>query len=90
MNWLKIGVLAGLAPGLVLYALLYKFKEFDIGSVILFCLGIPGGGIGAYIGKGSVKTAWIAAILGAIIVAGLFIAFIISSGILQYLRQLRW
>jgi hypothetical protein len=78
-NWLLIGFSAGLIPGLLLYALIYGFTEVDLGAVILICLGIPGGVIGAYLGRRGVKTTWIAAILGAILGAGLFVVFAIST-----------
>lgn len=77
-NWLSIGIWAGVIPGVLL---LFIFPRGQL--VILFLIGstigIPFGLIGAYMGRRSVRTAWIVAILGMIVGVALFVWFAIAT-----------
>lgn len=76
VNWLRIGILAGIVPA-VLFAVTLGEYFFGIGGT--FCLGAlvtPFTFIGAYMGKRSNKTAWIGAVLGTLLGVGLPTALI--------------
>jgi len=65
--WLRIGIFAGILPGL-LFAVIAWDSIFGFGGAFCFgSLGIPLTLIGAYIGRKSNKTAWIGAVLGMVL-----------------------
>lgn len=82
-SWWLIGLLAGLIPGLILYIWLVLV----VNNALMYpiCLGFPGipfGIIGAYFGRQRKTTAWIGAILGAILGVGLWFGFAMATCLL--------
>jgi len=77
-NWLPIGILVGFVTlGIVILFFLLQDPDIEVG-VWFGSAGIPGGIIGAYIGRRSKKSAWIGAILGAALGVGCFFSFFMA------------
>jgi len=69
-NWAWIGILAGLIPGLIIFVIWLvgnSKPESAFLSALPFFAGIICGVIGAYKGRYSKKSVWVAAGLGAIL-----------------------
>ena len=82
--WFLIGILMGAIPSLVSYIFFIVLEESpslfaSLATICMVPVGIVCGMIGAYIGNRNTKTAWVTAVLAAILGAGLFLAFAIST-----------
>ena len=76
INWLLIGFLSGLIPGLIMFLLSIRNPAGVPYTICISYAGIVFGTIGASIGKRNKTTAWITAILISILGAGLMFMLI--------------